>query len=144
MKLIAIVLLSLMLDGCSFVKSYSDQVRGSGIRKAEKRTVAPFSSIEASGAYDIKIVSQGEQSLELEGDDNLLPLVATEVRGDKLYIRSPKGFAAAKGIRVTISVPDIKGISSSGATAFDISNVKNESFSVDSSGASTINVSGET
>lgn len=144
MKLIAIVLLSLVIHGCNYINRYSDQVRGSGVMKSEKRTVALFSSIEASGAYDIKIVSQGEQSLELEGDDNILPLVSTEVRGDKLYIRSTKGFSSGRGIRVRISVPDIKGIESSGATSFEISNLKNDNFSIDSSGASTINVTGET
>ena len=80
-----IVFLSLMLvtlGGCKSVDNpngkttgadkLSGKATGSGVMKVEKRSVPAFTSVSISGAYDVLIVAQKEQSLEIEGDDNLL------------------------------------------------------------------------
>jgi hypothetical protein len=130
------------MSGCNYI--HADQVVGSGVSKTEKREVPSFDSIDASGALDVEVVCQKEPSLELEGDDNLLPLLKTEVRGGTLYIKSEKSFSARKGIRVRITAPNIQNISSSGASSFQVSNIKNEKLRIQNSGASNINLSGQT
>jgi hypothetical protein len=117
---------------------------GSGVSKTEKREVPSFDSIEASGALDIEIVCQKEPSLEIEGDDNLVPLLKTEVRGGTLYINSEKSFSARKGIRIRITTANIQKISSSGASNFQVSNIKNEKLRIQNSGATNVNLSGQT
>ncbi|HEY0547199.1 MAG TPA: head GIN domain-containing protein [Pyrinomonadaceae bacterium] len=144
MKITIILMLAVMLTGCSYVKSFGDRVVGSGVIKNEKRSVNAFTSIDASGAFDVEVVCQKEQSLELEGDDNLLPLVKTEVRGSTLYIKPDKEFSVRKAIRVKIAVPNLESISSSGASSFRVADVKNEKLKIDTSGASSLNLAGET
>ncbi len=119
-------------------------VQGSGILKTEKRTVSSFKSISASGAFEIDVVCQKEVGLEIEGDDNLLPFVKTEVHDDTLYIKPTKNYSAKKPMRIRITVPDVESISASGANGFNVSDVKNEKIKIETSGASNIVISGET
>jgi Putative auto-transporter adhesin, head GIN domain len=54
------------------------------------------------------------------------------------------GFSTNNGIRIKISVPNLDGISTNGAGTIDVSRLKNDKFDIDSNGAASIRVSGET
>ena len=133
--------LAVMLAGCKF-GSFSSKT-GSGNMKTEKRTVPAFTSVKISGAYDVEIVARDEQSLEIEGDDNLLPLVKTEVKNGVLEIDNTQSISTKRNLRVRISVPKLDGISTSGASDIVITGVKSDEFSIESSGAGSLKVSGE-
>ncbi|HNQ14330.1 MAG TPA: DUF2807 domain-containing protein, partial [Pyrinomonadaceae bacterium] len=62
------------------------RVRGSGNIVTQKRDLSGFSKIDAGGAYEIEIVAQKDFSVEVQGDDNLIEFVKTEVHGDTLEI----------------------------------------------------------
>lgn len=135
--------LLLALCGCKF--NDLSKTNGSGKMKIEKRDVPAFRSLDISGAYDVEIVVQKEQSLELEGDDNLLPLIKTEVSNSGvLTINNEKSFSTKNKLRVRISVPDLIGISTSGASDIVASNVKSDGFDINASGAGNLKISGET
>ncbi len=106
--------------------------------------MSPFNSISTEGAFDIEVVCQKPQSLEIEGDDNVLPLVSTEVSNNVLHIKSLRGYSVSEPITLRISVPDLEGISASGAGNIEVSGIKNEKFGIDTNGAPTIRASGET
>lgn len=144
MKITLVLLLALSLTGCGHLRGHANQVVGSGVIKIEERPISAFTAIEASGAFDIEVVCQKEPSLELEGDDNLLPLIKTEVRGSTLFIKPERAFSAKKALRVRITVPNIENISSSGAGSFRVTDIKNERVKIDASGASTLEMSGVT
>jgi hypothetical protein len=131
-------LMLLMLSGCKFNK-----VSGSGAMKLDKRSVPAFKSVDISGAYEVEIVAQKEQSVEIEGDDNLLPLIKTEVRNGVLAISNEKSLSTRNKIRVRISVQQLDGIETSGASDVVATNVKSDQFKIGSSGASDLKVSGE-
>jgi hypothetical protein len=128
----------LMLSGCKW-----DRVSGSGSAKVEKRSVPAFTKVDISGAYEVEIVAQKEQSLEIEGDDNLLPLIKTEVRNGVLEIGNEKSISTKNKLRVRISVQQLDGIETSGASNIGATNVKSDDFQIHSSGASELKVSGE-
>lgn len=123
---------------------HSKGVQGSGIRKMEKRELGAFKSIETTGAFEVAVTCQQAPSFEIEGDDNLLPLIRTEVRGNVLHIFSQSNYRSAKGITVRIGVPDLEGILTTGAGDIRISNVKNDKLVVSSKGAARIEASGQT
>ena len=123
---------------------HHDQVVGSGQRRREKREIAAFTSISTEGAYEIEVVSQQPLSLEIEADDNILPLITTDVSGGVLRIKSKRSFSVSRPIILKISTPNIEAISASGAGSVEVSDLKNDSFEIDSSGAPSIKVSGET
>jgi len=138
--LLLIVLISLV-SGCHRIHS---GIAGSGKLQKQKRDVGSFNSISTEGAFDLEIVCQKPQSLEIEGDDNVLPLVSTEVSNNVLHIKSLRGYSVSKPIKLSISVPDLEGISASGAGKIEVSGIKNEKFVIDASGAPAIKAAGET
>jgi len=141
-KVALVLVIVFLFAGCHH--RIHDQITGSGIRQKQKREVAAFTSIATEGAFDIDVVCQKPQSLEVEGDDNLLPLITTEISNNVLHIRSNRSYSVTDPIKVTISLPNLEGISTSGAGKIDISGLKNEQFEIDANGATTIKVAGET
>ncbi len=132
------------MTGCQALKWGGRGVRGSGVVKTEKRDVGAFTSIDVSGAYEVSIVSQKSPGLEIEGDENILPLVDTYVKDGTLYINSERGFNVKKAIKLRITTTDLQGVSSSGASQITLENVKNEQLVIQTSGASKIEAAGET
>ena len=59
-------------------------VSGSGRVATDKRDVKGFSSVDVSGIFQVEIVSGKDFSVEVQADDNILPLIQTNVDGDTL------------------------------------------------------------
>jgi hypothetical protein len=129
--------IALVLSGCIH------GVNGSGNRKTEKRDLAAFAAIETSGAFEVEVNCQKPASLEIEADDNLLPLVQTEVRDGVLHVSTTKGYSSSGGIVLRITVPDLASIKSTGAGKFNVAGVKNDAFEIRSTGAATVVASGQ-
>lgn len=118
-------------------------VVGSGQVQSEKRDFPKFTAVNASGAMTLEIIAQKEQSIEIETDDNILPFIRTEVRGNTLHIEREGRFAGRSKVIVRISVNEINGLDLSGASQATVNNVKTNKFDLQTSGASKINISGE-
>lgn len=117
-------------------------VRGSGVRKTEQRALAPFTAIETTGAFQVDVTCQKPASFEIEADDNILPLIQTEVSNGVLRVTTTKGYMSSGGILLRVTVPNLESIESSGAGKFQVSDLKNDNFKIRSTGASTFNASG--
>ena len=136
------VLLALVLTGCHH--SINSGVRGSGKRETQKRDIQPFTSVSSEGAFNIEIVAQKTQSVEIEGDDNILPLIGTDVSGNTLTIKSQKAFSVSEPITLRIAVADLTALHVSGAGSVEITGLKNDHFSIECDGAPSVKVSGST
>ena len=136
-----LLLIAALIAGCAF---HGHEVVGSGKRQKEKREIPAFTSISTNGAYDLEVVAQKPIGLEIEADDNILPLITTDVSGGVLRIRAKSGFSIDEPIKVKISTPTLEGLSASGAGKIEISGLQNDRFEIESSGAPTMKVSGET
>ena len=141
-KVALLLLISLLVSGCHH-RMVSD-VKGSGNRQSQKREIAPFTSIQSEGAFTIQVVCQKELSLEVEGDDNILPLVTAEVRNNVLRLSNKGSYSTSDPVKFTISVPNLEVLNVSGAGTIDIKGMNNENFAIDADGAPTINVAGST
>ncbi|HEY3102771.1 MAG TPA: head GIN domain-containing protein [Pyrinomonadaceae bacterium] len=129
------------ISGCRYV---GRGIQGSGVRKIEKRDIGAFKSIETSGAYEVRIACQQSASFEIEGDDNLLPLMKTEVRDSVLHIHNDQSYHSTKAIIVRIGVADLESFTTNGAGEIHITNVKNDRIRISSTGAADIEASGQT
>jgi putative autotransporter adhesin-like protein len=141
-KIVMLIVLMSLIVGCH--SGLLHQERGSGNRQKQNRTVAPFTSISTEGAFEIEVVSQKPLSIEVEGDDNILPLIGTDVSGNVLHIKNLRGYSVSTPVVLRISVPNLESISASGAGSFEIEGLKNDKFEIDVNGAPNIRVSGET
>lgn len=141
-KLSLILLLTVLAAGCHHGR-LSD-IKGSGNRQTEKRQVAPFNSIMTEGAFNIEVVCQKDQGLEVEADDNVLDYVSTEVSNNVLRLKNTKGYSVNEPVKIKVSVPNLEGLSVSGAGNIQIKGMNNDKFVIDSNGAPAIAVSGTT
>ena len=140
--LILLVLLPLFTGGCH--RPMRADVQGSGKRVTEKRDIAPFTSIETNGAFDMEIVCQKDVSMEIEGDDNILPFVSTEVSNNVLRLKPSQSYSVSDPIVLRITVPNLEAITANGAGNIRISDVRNEKLQISSDGAPAISASGST
>jgi Putative auto-transporter adhesin, head GIN domain len=137
------IALAVGLAGCNLI-SATDRVKGSGIMKTEKRSLAPFDSLEVSCNGSIQAHTQGQEGLEISGDDNIIPLITTEVNNGILYIRSSKEYNSRDKLVINVSAPDLKKFVFSGAGKANLSNVKNDRVEIALTGAGSLTASGET
>ena len=144
MKKLALLLLLLpvLTMGCQHVMR--DRLKGSGNRELQKREIAPFTSISTEGSFEIEITCQKDVGLTVEGDDNILSLVTSEVGGNVLRLKSTKDYSVAEPIKFKISVPNLEGLTVSGAGHIEIKGMNNDKFEIDASGAPSITVAGNT
>lgn len=141
-KLACVLLLVVFAAGCH--GHFGSGIRGSGKRELQKREVAPFTSISTEGAFTIEITCQKDRSLEVEGDDNVLEYVTSEVGSNILRLKNTKNYSTNEPVKFTISVPNLEGLSVNGAGHIEVKGMNNEKFEIDMNGAPTIVVSGNT
>ena len=140
-RFLLLLALASLVSGCQAIHS---GVRGSGNTQRERREVAGFDSVSTDGAFEIEIVCQKDQSLELEGDDNILPLVSTEVSNNVLRVKNKSSYSVDKPIVLKISIPNLRRISTNGAGSIQVTGLKNDELQIESNGAPSIRASGET
>ncbi len=136
------LLLPLLAAGCHH--GMRAQVKGSGKRIVQKRQLSPFTAISTEGAFEIEVTCQKDPSLEVEADDNVLEFITAEVHGNELRLSSSKSISSSEPVRFKITVPNLEGLSVSGAGQINIKDMKNDKFEIDSNGAPNIIVSGTT
>ena len=141
-KLACLFFLTVLVAGCH--GQFGAQIKGSGKREVQTRQVAPFTSIAAEGAFTIEITCQKDRSLTVEGDDNVLEFVTSEVGSNVLRLKNTKNYSTSEPVKFRISVPNLEGLSVNGAGHIEVKNVNNEKLEIDVNGAPTIAVSGTT
>jgi hypothetical protein len=131
--------------GCERLLSLaSGGVAGSGVIKTETRDVGTFVSVDVQGAYLVEIAcQQSESGVVVEADDNLLPLIHTDITDGKLTISSDKHFSATKTVRVRIATGTLRGLGSSGANEITVRGVNADQFGIRDAGASKIEIHGQ-
>jgi len=144
MKKLALLFLLLPVLAAGCHHGMLAQIKGSGKRVMEKRNVTPFMSISTEGAFTIEVTCQKDLGLEVEGDDNVLTVVTSEVSNKVLRLRNTKSYSSSEPVKFKISVPSLEGLSVTGAGNVDIKGLNNEKFEIDAEGAPTINAAGNT
>lgn len=144
-RTVCLLALVVAMTGCGKLMKWSgNHLVGSGVVKTEKRDVGAFNSVDVSGAYEVEIACQKQPGLEVEGDDNVLPLVQTYVKNGTLYISNERSFNVKRPVKVRIATANLEGLSTSGASQVTLIGVKNDQLVIETSGASKINATGET
>ena len=144
MKKILIVLLlfisAIALPACKFG---GRGIAGSGNRKTEKCDLKSFKAIDAKGAYEINVTCQKPASFEIEADDNILPLITTEVHDGVLTVSNDESYNSSKAVSLRINVPELNEVISRGAGQINISDAAGEKLRIESLGAASVNATGK-
>lgn len=91
------------------------ETKGDGTKVTQPRQVAPFTSVRVVGSLDAAVKVGGAQSVSVTIDQNLQPLVFTEVSDDTLVVRTKDASWDGKGV-VEITVPALRGFTIEGSS----------------------------
>jgi hypothetical protein len=98
------------LNGCG-----KKTVRGSGEVVTEERQVAEFKTIKLKGSGKIVLKQGNQHSVTILTDDNILPLIETDVQNEELIISQQNYNLRPTTLEFDITVTDLKGIAISGS-----------------------------
>ncbi len=116
-------------------------IRGSGTVITKQYDVKDFDSIDFSGVGTINILQDGEESLTITAEDNIINNLSVEVRGKTLYI-SPKrtviNLIPTRDVSFDLHIADIREISISGAGSVNADRLDVKDLKIDSSGLGNI------
>ncbi len=134
------------LPGCVFHVG-GNGVKGSGKIAEETRNVGTFDRIDIEGEAKLDAsVGNGTPSLVISADDNLLPLIGTELRGRtlRIYPKQPYNDTHGHGISVRLTVPALRGVTVGGACSGSINGIGGDEFDIEINGAGQLTASGTT
>ena len=117
-------------------------VRGNGVEASEQRSPGEFTAVEISGTFGVTIRCGEPSGARVTADNNLLPLVRTEVRGSTLHIYSEKELDPRTRLHVDLTTPSLTDVSVSGVASIDITRFEGESLSLMVNGAASIDAEG--
>jgi len=144
-KLALVVVVCLVaLSGCIYINNGRLNIKGSGVVIKETRDVASFDALALGGSYDIAIKFGDVQSVVLEGDDNILPLIKTDVSQGRLKINYIESYSTAQRVKLIITVVKLERLTLSGSARGVIQNINNEMFALKISGSDKLTLDGNT
>ncbi|MCP4674505.1 MAG: DUF2807 domain-containing protein [Deltaproteobacteria bacterium] len=117
-------------------------VVGSGKPASERRELASFNEIDVSGSVKVLIGISEKISCEVKGDDNIVPIIKTEVRGNQLRIYGEKSYRPKIPVEILLTVPDIRAIDLSGSGKIVIHGIKRDDLNVEVSGSGNVILTG--
>jgi Putative auto-transporter adhesin, head GIN domain len=134
---LALLTVALLLGACSVT-------RGSGQLASESRPVTGFTKVELSGTGELTIEKTGTESLAISAEDNILPLLTSEVSGDTLALGTKRNteIVTTKPINYALTVKDLTGLTLSGSGNIRVSNLSTTELTTKISGSGTITASG--
>ena len=110
-KLLGLFLLAmLVLSNVSCM--FKEGIHGNGIVEKETRNVPAFNQLDISGTFNV-FLSQGETaSVTIEADNNIIPIIQTDVDQNKLSVKIENGVKISKSKKsnVYITVTDLNSL----------------------------------
>ena len=117
-------------------------VQGQGPVTSETREVGAFSRIEASAGIRVVVRIGPSEAIEVTAQENLLPVIATDLRGDTLSIEASEDFTTLEPVTITVVVPALDGITLSGGSQAVIDGLDAESLELRIRGGAQVTAAG--
>src|SRR5438045_6039529 len=113
---IAFLALACVVTGCEGVGT-GPAVRGSGVVASESRNVSGFSQVRVDGSGDVVIDQTGTESISVESEDNILPLLETRVSDGVLHVGTTPNvnIHPTRPVRFHVAVKTLTGVGISGS-----------------------------
>lgn len=168
MKKVIILGISMLCMTLSHAQ-WGKKIKGNGNIITENRETASYDAISVGGFFNVELIEGKEGKLTLQGEENLLAHIITEVKDGKLVIKVEKGLNLIpsfwkQGILIKVPVESVNALTLSGSGEIvgkktiesdnlttDISgsgditlSIKAKSVATNVSGSGEISLSGET
>jgi len=136
--MIRLVACVMLLAGCNVLNAEP----GNGKAAKQTRQVSGFTAVELSGALVADITLGSTTSVEVTGDENLLPLLVTEVKDGRLLVHTTKSVRPKLELAVHIVLPALQAVEMSGSCKAKLAQVTGDKLALELSGSSALEASG--
>lgn len=142
-RIVTLVLIAAVTtSGCA---TSTKSVTGSGTMADETREVTDFSRIELRTMGQVTVTVGESAGVQLRAEDNLIPLIETNVRGGWLVIESPPNtsLSPTRTIEIDVTLPELAEIKLSGAGLIQADGVTGDSLTTTIAGSGNVILAGD-
>lgn len=124
------------------VPARADTVQGNGVVKTQVRNVSGFTSVGLGLPARVEVRQGDAESVTVEADENLLPLIETTVKRGTLEIRAAQRNMRldSKAIKVVVQARKIDGLEIGGSGTIVAEQLRTAKLALDIGGAGHIEV----
>jgi hypothetical protein len=140
---IFLTLIMMLLAACGGTTLVgSNIIKGSGNVKTETRDVSGFTVVEVSGSGNLVVETGDMETLTIEAEDNILPLLTSEVKDGKLILTSKpnSSYSPTKAVIYHLTVKDLEALTVTASATGTMENLKRDSFMLTISASGSVNV----
>ena len=141
-----LVILTLMSINVSNAQIFGNKkVKGNGNVTTVTRITSDYNGIKCAGSMDYILVKGTEGKILIEGEENLLEYIITEVKDGNLIVKTKKNANLSpswnKTIKITIPFHDIEKVSLAGSgDLWNEDKINTSSFSVSLAGSGDVTI----
>ena len=124
---------------------FGERVRGSGHAIDETRTLGAFRHIRLKGSFDVEAEIGDHESVVVHADDNVAPLIRTELVDDTLVVDERPRLWIDPRTRITVRITTraIEGVEDIGSGNLDLRGLKGGNLDLKLIGSGDIRGSGQ-
>ena len=144
MKSVKLLICALLISTMAHAQWWGSKgVKGNGKMTTETRTTSDYDGIRCAGSMDYILVAGDEGKITLEGEENLLKYIVTEIKNGQLVVKVEKGVnlkpSWGKTIKITIPFKDIENVSLAGSgDLWNEDTIRSENLDVSLAGSGDI------
>ncbi len=142
---LGLAVLMLAVVACSaYALSPSQAITGSGNIVSESRALSGFTSVALEGSANVDVTIGTDESIRVSADDNILPLIETNVVGSRLVIglKPNTVLTGNNNIRVEVTLKSLEGVTLKGSGDITVSGLSGGDLEVSLPGSGNIMISG--
>jgi hypothetical protein len=139
---IVLGLMALLLAACGGNNTIGSNIlKGSGNVKLDARDVSGFTSVEVSGSGNLIVEFGDTEALTIEAEDNLLPLLTSEVKDGKLILATKpnSSYSNTKPIIYRLIAKDLESLTVTGSASGTLDNLERDTFNLTVSASGSMN-----
>ncbi len=115
-----------------------DMVQGSGVVETRDREVADFGKLLLNIGAEVRVSTAEQGALSITADDNLIPVISTEVTDGTLVIGATRNFSTASRIRIDVRVPKLTAAAVNGSGAVHLEQASGQVLDLAITGSGSI------
>lgn len=113
-------------------------IEGSGNVVTESRELSNFNAFDLQGSMDVEVTRGDTFKCTLRGDDNILPLIVTQVNGQRLCVSSKQSYSTRQRLVVLLEAPALSEVLLSGSGNIRLVDVTRDTFALKLNGSGNI------
>jgi len=135
------LIIAIFFSSCKFDVNFGSGKKGNGEVVIETREVTDdFTIVSASEGIQVYVTQGDDFEIEVEGDENIIDLIGTDIKNNKLRIHTIENIGSATK-KVYVTLPEITSLrGSSGANLQTKNTISSKEITVDGSSGASLNI----